>query len=193
MADLNYTVFEGVSMEPCIFLISGNEIVNPVSVLRAYSKEEFHSLNLFQIDRNKWSSESGKRIVFSNDDSARIVDKVVENSSMIGDNFDVRSGLQVRKGKGNPSQTAEDVKNHVFDREKWEDENSYRYLQGRDVGRYWINWSGQWMQYGPWLSQPREIGIFSRKRILVREITSSHLTVLMQHIRQRTFLTTKAS
>lgn len=174
LADLNYTVFEGVSMEPCIFLISGNEIVNPVSVLRAYSKEEFHSLNLFQIDRNKWSSESGKRIVFSNDDSARIVDKVVENSSMIGDNFDVRSGLQAyEKGKGNPSQTAEDVKNHVFDREKWEDENSYRYLQGRDVGRYWINWSGQWMQYGPWLSQPREIGIFSRKRILVREITSS--------------------
>lgn len=173
LADLNYTVFEGVSMEPCIFLISGNEIVNPVSVLRAYSKEEFHSLNLFQMDRNRWSSESGKRIVFSNDDSARIVDKAVENSSRIGDIFDVRTGLQAyEKGKGNPSQTAEDVKNHVFDREKWEDENSYRYLQGRDVGRYWINWSGQWMQYGPWLSQPREIGIFSRKRILLREITS---------------------
>jgi TaqI-like C-terminal specificity domain len=27
------------------------------------------------------------------------------------------------------------------------------------------------MQYGPWLSQPREIGIFSRPRILLREIT----------------------
>lgn len=173
LADLNYTVFEGVSMEPCIFLISGNKIVNPVSVLRAYSKEEFHSLNLFQMDRNRWSSESGKRIVFSNDDSALIVDKAVENSSRIGDIFDVRTGLQAyEKGKGNPSQTAEDVKNHVFDREKREDENSYRYLQGKDVGRYWINWSGQWMQYGPWLSQPREIGIFSRKRILLREITS---------------------
>lgn len=173
LADLNYTVFEGVSMEPCIFLISGNEIVNPVSVLRVYSKEEFLSSNLFQIDRNNWSSESGKRIVFSNDDSARIVDKVVKNSSRIGDIFDVRTGLQAyEKGKGKPAQTAEDVKNHVFDREKWEDKNSYRYLQGRDVGRYWINWSGQWMQYGPWLSQPREIGIFSRKRILLREITS---------------------
>jgi hypothetical protein len=28
-----------------------------------------------------------------------------------------------------------------------------------------------WMQYGPWLSQPREIQIFSRPRILIREIT----------------------
>jgi type I restriction-modification system DNA methylase subunit len=174
LADLNYTVFEGVSMEPCIFLISGNESAKPVSVLRANSKEEFHSLNLIQMDRNRWSAEPGNRIVFSNDDdSARIVDKAIENSSRIGDIFDVRTGLQAyEKGKGKPSQSAEDVKNHVFDREKWEDENSYRYLQGRDVGRYLIKWSGQWMQYGPWLSQPREIGIFSRKRILLREITS---------------------
>ena len=173
LADLNYTVFEGVSMEPCIFIISGNKIVNPASVLRAYSKEEFHALNFFKMDRNKWISESGKRIVFSNDESACIVDKAVKNSSRIGDIFDVRTGLQAyEKGKGNPVQTAEDVKNHVFDREKWEDNNSYRYLQGRDVGRYCIKWSGQWMQYGPWLSQPREIGIFSRKRILLREITS---------------------
>jgi hypothetical protein len=29
------------------------------------------------------------------------------------------------------------------------------------------------MQYGPWLSQPREIGIFTRPRILLREITGS--------------------
>ncbi len=173
LADLNYTVFEGVSMEPCIFLISGDEIVSPASVLRAYSEEEFHSLNFFQIDRDRWLSESGQRIVFSNDDSSQIVDKAVENSSKIGDIFDVRTGLQAyEKGKGIPPQAEEDVKNHVFDREKWEDENSYRYLQGRDVGRYWIDWSGQWMQYGPWLSQPREIGMFSRKRILLREITS---------------------
>jgi len=174
LADLNYTVFEGVSMEPCIFLIAGNEVANPVFVLRAYSKEEFQSLKLIQVDRNRWSVESGKRIVFSkDDDSVRIVDKAIENSARIGDIFDVRTGLQAyERGKGNPSQTAEDVRNHVFDREKWEDENSYRYLQGRDVGRYWVKWSGQWMQYGPWLSQPRKIGIFSRKRILLREITS---------------------
>jgi hypothetical protein len=126
------------------------------------------------VDRKRWSGESGSRIVFSqDDDSVRIVDKSIENSARIGDVFDVRTGLQAyERGKGNPHQTAIDVKNHVFDREKWEDEDSFRYLQGRDVGRYWINWSGQWMQYGPWLSQPREIGIFSRKRILLREITS---------------------
>ena len=28
------------------------------------------------------------------------------------------------------------------------------------------------MQYGPWLSQPREIGIFTRPRVLIREITA---------------------
>ncbi len=55
------------------------------------------------------------------------MDKAIENSLRVGDIFDVRTGLQAyERGKGNPSQTAEDVKNHVFDREKWEDENSYQ-------------------------------------------------------------------
>jgi len=30
-----------------------------------------------------------------------------------------------------------------------------------------------WMRYGPWLAQPREVGMFTRPRILLREITSS--------------------
>jgi hypothetical protein len=30
-----------------------------------------------------------------------------------------------------------------------------------------------WMRYGPWLAQPREIGMFTRPRILLREITAS--------------------
>jgi hypothetical protein len=41
----------------------------------------------------------------------------------------------------------------------------------KDVQRYLIEWFGLWMQYGPWLSQPREIGIFTRQLVLLREIT----------------------
>jgi hypothetical protein len=29
-----------------------------------------------------------------------------------------------------------------------------------------------WMQYGPWLAQPREMGLFTRPRVLLREITA---------------------
>jgi adenine-specific DNA-methyltransferase len=37
-----------------------------------------------------------------------------------------------------------------------------------------------WMQYGAWLSQPREIGIFTRPRILLREITG-HLPYCLHY------------
>ena len=47
-----------------------------------------------------------------------------------------------------------------------------KYLDGRDIGRYQLLWKRKWLRYGPWLSQPRTPGIFSRPRILVREITS---------------------
>jgi hypothetical protein len=43
VADLNYTVFDQVSMEPCIFVISGIELHNHVSVIRVYSKSDFFS------------------------------------------------------------------------------------------------------------------------------------------------------
>jgi len=173
IADLNYPVFERVSMEPCIFVISGGKHEGRVLALRAESEDDFVEITPTQVERERWSGP-GQRIVFSRaTGSASVVDKMVNVSSCIGDFFDVRSGLQAyERGKGKPPQTAEDVKNHVFDRENWEDESSFRYLQGRDVGRYELNWSKQWLQYGPWLSQPRELQIFTRPRILLREITS---------------------
>jgi hypothetical protein len=101
-----------------------------------------------------------------------VISAIQGGSKSIGEVFDVRTGLQAyEKGKGTPPQTAKDVADHIFDRDEREDNNSYRYLQGGDVGRYGIQWSGMWMQYGPWLSQPREVQIFTRPRILIREIT----------------------
>ncbi|MBC8492647.1 MAG: Eco57I restriction-modification methylase domain-containing protein, partial [Chloroflexi bacterium] len=173
VADLNYTVFERVSMEPCIFVISGSKQKDHVLALRAGSKDSFVEQTPFQVERERWS-DPGQRIVFSRSaDSVSVVDKIVNTSGCIGVIFDVRSGLQAyERGKGKPLQTAQDVKNHVFDRNEWEDDNSFRYLQGRDVGRYGLNWSGQWLQYGPWLAQPRKLEIFTRPRVLLREITS---------------------
>jgi len=174
IADLNYKVFDAVSMEPCIFIISGKKRNDSVLVLRAGDKDAFKLLQYTNIQRDRWSKESKQRIVFSSDDGLmRVVDKIIAVTKSIDHFFDVRSGLQAyEKGKGRPPQTALDVKNHIFDRDHWEDENSFRYLQGKDIGRYQLNWSGMWLQYGPWLSQPREFEIFSRPRVLLREITS---------------------
>lgn len=175
IADLNYLVFHRVSMEPCIFTVTGHDLQNKVLTLRVISEDRLVEAKPVSYDRRKWN-EPNHRIMFSDDTGASaIIDKVLRNSKAIGEVFDVRTGLQAyEEGKGSPPQSADDVKNHVFDREKRVDENSVKYLQGRDVGRYELNWSGMWMQYGPWLSQPREIDIFKRPRVLLREITSDY-------------------
>ena len=175
VADLNYLVFHHVSMEPCIFTVAGHDLQNDVFALRVNSEDSLMEAKPILFNRKKWIAPN-YRIVFSdNTDVSTIIDKVLLRSKTIGDLFDVRTGLQAyEEGKGTPRQSADDVKNHVFDRENCSDEHSVKYLQGRDVGRYWLKWSGMWLQYGPWLSQPREIGIFTKPRVLIREITSDY-------------------
>ncbi len=173
LSDLNYRAFTSVSMEPCIFVVAGSDLAGPVSVIRARDKETFLSSKPTNADRRRWVGGL-HRIFFSQSPGAeKLIDRVVHASSNVGVSFDVRSGLQAyERSRGSPPQTEEDVRRHVFDRAQREDKNSYKYLQGRDVARFRIGWSGQWLQYGPWLSQPRKLSIFTRPRVLVREITA---------------------
>ncbi len=171
VVDLNYPAFQGVSMEPCIFVACGNDSKGPIELTRIQATEQLIGASCQLAERNKLRKHN--RIVFYG--SSRIgdlIEHIIRDSKPLGELFDVRTGLQAyEKGKGIPPQTAEDVKKHVYDRLRRENRDSVRYLEGRNVQRYTTQWSGLWMQYGPWLSQPREIGIFTRPRVLLREIT----------------------
>ncbi len=193
LADLNYAAFRKVSMEPCIFIAAGSAPNDYVLVTRASSKEEFLRIAPTGIGRSRWTG-AGYRIVFSADDRASLLmERLEKRCSSIGEHFDVRTGLQAyERGKGNPPQSAQDVRDHVFDRAHREDEYTYRYLEGGDVGRYRVAWSGTWLRYGPWLSQPRERQIFTRPRILLREITSSFPRCLHATYLDKSFLNNKS-
>jgi hypothetical protein len=173
IVDMNYAAFKGVSMEPTIFVSTGEAADSAVETQRISNPDDLAFVANSTVMREDWLQAGGRIFVGEDGNVSRHLVTMQEGSVPIGSAFDVRTGLQAyEKGKGTPPQTAQDVADHVFDRDSRENEQSVRYLQGADVGRYQINWSGVWMQYGPWLSQPREIGIFSRPRVLIREITS---------------------
>lgn len=173
VADLNYAAFHRVSMEPCIFIVSGRDTKSDVEVLRAGSKDAFLSLSPTTLKRAVWSEADCRIVLASSAGIMKVLDKVISNSCPVESRFDVRTGLQAyEQGKGTPPQTERDVREHVFDRAKHEDEKSIRYLEGRNVSRNNLSWSRMWMQYGTWLAQPREIGMFTRPRVLLREITA---------------------
>ena len=101
LADLNYQVFRGVAMEPCVFIASGLEQTTPVEVCRADSEIALQTQECTLADRKRWLTMGG-RIVFSNHgDYDRVADRILEHSRPIGEVFDVRSGLQAyERGKG---------------------------------------------------------------------------------------------
>jgi Eco57I restriction-modification methylase/restriction endonuclease TaqI-like protein len=196
LMDLNYAAFQRVAMEPCIFVISGKSDAGPAAVARIASQNDFGKVALRPFDRNRWT-QAGGRLVFSTDGSSEaallLVDQLVTQSSTVGDNFEVLTGLQAyEKGKGDPPQTAAMVRDHVFDRTRKQDKQTYPYLDGRDVGRYNLNWSGSWLRYGPWLSQPRELSMFTRPRVLLREITGRFPHCLHATCVEETYLNNKS-
>ncbi len=172
LADLLYPVFEGVTVETVIFVARKESHQSKVKCSIVRSLNEFDS-SFFETSSDSWKTNDGKICLASDPGIDLVLDKIIRQSERIGDFFDVKTGLQAYEvGKGNPRQTKKDVKDHVFDYDTKYDKNTYRYLDGKDVGRYVLSWNNRWLRYGPWLSQPRTIDIFTRPRILLREITS---------------------
>ena len=96
------------------------------------------------------------------------------------------------QGKGKPPQTKDIVKRHAYHRMSPVDEYSIPYLQGRDIQRYQLTWSGSYLQYGPWLAEPQTLDRFQGPRILMREILGSFPSVLQASYTEARFLYNKS-
>ena len=192
VVDLNFPAFHGVSMEPCIFVAGGGDMTGPLELARVNVAVQLASATCHLVQRT--GLQKHNRIVFHGSDKVSdLIERIITSSKPLGTLFDVRTGLQAyEQGKGKPPQTAADVENHVFDRSRRENKYCVPYLEGKDVQRYATLWSGLWMQYGPWLSQPREIGIFTRPRVLLREITGPEQYCLNFAYVEQQFLNNKS-
>jgi hypothetical protein len=62
--------------------------------------------------------------------------------------------------------------NRVFHSNTPKNKTYAKYLQGIDVKRNLLEWSGEYISYGNWLAEPRRSVNFSTDRILVRQIPS---------------------
>lgn len=104
-----------------------------------------------------------------------IIEKINTNSNMLGDHkvAIVSTGLKAyQKGKGKPKQTNYEKNNRVFHANNKKNKTFGKYLEGANVCRYLINWSGHYLSYGEWLAEMRKSVPFSGERILVRQIPS---------------------
>ncbi len=168
--------FEGVNVETIIIIATKTKHKlenNFIKVLLSAGKEFKHSHNRNQIDFE--NNEGFEFKVFSDETSVKLTKKIKTNSKNLDDLVYIKAGLQAyEKNKGEPKQTVDDVKNRPFDYTFKYDDNTHKYLEGKNVGRYFINWSGQYLQYGKQLSSPRTFNLFDGEKIIIREITGKY-------------------
>ena len=112
-------------------------------------------------------------LVFQDDKSESLTEKIRQGCKGLDEVACVKAGLQAyEKGKGIPKQSAEDVKTRPYDFTYQYNNDTYKYLDGSNVLRYAISWSGLWLWYGNHLAAPRTLNLFTDEKIIVREITS---------------------
>ena len=164
------TVFSHASVDTCILIFKkgkptkvelGELKDGNLTAMKSYQPEDFFE-NDFIINIAKSKSGADNKIL-----------NKFKNCIPLGDVAEVRSGLVAYEvGKGNPAQTEVMKNNRVYHSKNKADSFWVEYLDGVDVARYQLNWSGQFIKYGKNLAAPRKKEIFEGERILVRQIPS---------------------
>ncbi len=167
--------FEDANVETVISILKNAEASedHKIEILKANENSKsfdfLHSKKQFDFAKNNGC----EFLVFQNDESESLIDKIRQGCKGLDEVACVKAGLQAyEKGKGTPKQSAEDVKNRPYDFSFQFNEDTYRYLDGSNVIRYALNWTGQWLWYGNHLAAPRTLNLFTDEKIIVREITS---------------------
>jgi len=163
--------FEGVNVET-IILISRKQTIgkDQLKVLLSQGMEFKYSHSRSQQDFEE--NDGFEFRVFADQDSLIITNKLRVNSNNLDELVQIKAGLQAyEKNKGNPKQTSEDVKNRPYDFDFKFDDKTFKYLEGKNVGRYCIEWTGLYLRYGEHLASPRTFDLFNDPKIIVREIT----------------------
>lgn len=165
-------VFESASVDSAILIYEKGQY-NPHVRLLEYT-DTFHELKSAPASFFTSQRESVINVEMFKGKSGAIdtISKIEQNSLPLKQFADVKTGLVAYEvGKGVPAQTEAMKDKRVYHSRTKKSAKWIEYLQGSDVCRYALVWSGEFIHYGDNLAAPRkDFGLYSTKRILVRQI-----------------------
>lgn len=162
-------VFEAAAVDCCLVIFTKGE---PNTVLLG----EMRDRQIELIDPIAPTTLQGGTAIINiaqwkNEAAVQLLAKINERSNPLGSVAEVKTGFVAYEvGKGTPTQTKDMMKNRIYHSKTAEGEGWYRYLDGRDVRRYGLGWSGQYVKYGRNLAAPRQKEMYESPRILIRQI-----------------------
>ena len=183
--------FEDANVETVITIFENNIAANNHTIDIFKTDENIKSIDYLHSKKQlDFSNNSGYEfLVFQSDSSESLINKLKIGCKGLDEVACVKAGLQAyEKGKGTPKQSAEDVKLRPYDFSYQYNEDTYRYLDGSNVLRYAVNWTGQWLWYGNHLAAPRTLNLFTDEKLIVREITGEFPHCLYAVYTDDTFL-----
>jgi len=163
------SVFSQASVDTCILLFKKD---SPTDIQLGEIKDgAVLDLNTYKI-KDFLKDEFVIHIQKTKQKKDSILDKF-QDCFLLEEIATVKSGFVAYEvGKGNPIQTEEMKEGRIYHSSKKEGDEWHKYLDGKDVKRYLIDWSGQWVKYGKCLAAPRSAELYTKNRILVRQIPS---------------------
>jgi len=167
--NVNDDAFSDANVDCCILLFS--KALSDEKLFKGYLSKE--KIQREEILKSILDSESAIINLSISNSSNELLKKINKNSIKLEDIAQVTTGLKAyQENKGKPKQSEKEKKERVFHSTEKQDYTYIKYLEGRDVQRYFCDWSGEYLSYGDWLAEPRKSVNFEQPRILVRQIPS---------------------
>lgn len=172
-------VFEGVTAETAISIFEKRKPLKDLTSCVVYPRRALlnrinfsEAATAIEYEQNSWANTKDCIFVLRpTSDKQPLLDKIQAQGKQLIQFCDFCLGLTpYDKYKGHtPKQITERVFHSAISKgESWK-----KLLDGGDVERYQVEWSGdKYINYGPWLGAPREQRFFTNPRIIIRQIIS---------------------
>ena len=171
---INFTekVFNEASVDTTIISYTKS---NESPIVYLYESSSSSGINFINKTKSEYFLKKTDVIInieeFKNTNIYALIEKIEKKASALSEISDIKAGLQAYEtGKGVPIQSDEMKNKRVYHSQFAIDDTYFYYLDGKDVSRYELGWSGEFLKYGSNLAAARKWLLFSTPRILVRQI-----------------------
>lgn len=177
IVEIKDQIFDEASVEVVVFIFGPQGISYESTYLESnrgiFKLKNIFDYQSFRIDRNL------NFTVTLNTDALSLISSIDKQSDLLELHFDTVTGIkEYQVGKGQPAQTSYEVTNRVFNANKKISDTFLPELRGRNVQRYIVVWQSEYINYGPWLAEPRQKRYFSGEKLLIRQIPGAQSLIV---------------
>lgn len=167
-------IFEDPKVRSMIYILLKNSTGKPCQIKVFKSDKTYRELKVKYKDL--YDSQDWTRFLKTDPALDKIINKIKTRSIPLKVIAESKQGYIPYRLTTLTRKFGKDKAMHIKKTRAWHsdkkiDDTYKRELQGSDVTRYNVNWSGVWAKYGKWVSTYVEMKFFNQPRLLFREIT----------------------